>query len=65
MVFRKNASAGKAKAAEITDVMRHRGEIQKRAYEIYLGREAGRLPGDGLSDWLQAETEIKRKYKIA
>jgi hypothetical protein len=32
-------------------------EIRRRAYEIYL--ERGRLPGQELEDWLQAEREIE------
>ena len=34
-------------------------EIRIRAREIYLAR------GDSLADWLQAEKEIKKKYKIS
>ncbi len=37
-------------------------EIRARANEIYIERAGG--PGDDLSDWLQAEKEIKKKYKI-
>jgi hypothetical protein len=37
-------------------------EIRARAKEIYLQRGNG--PGDDLSDWLQAEREIKNKYGI-
>jgi hypothetical protein len=32
-------------------------EIRLRAYEIYLGRNGG--PGDHLSDWNQAERELR------
>jgi len=39
-------------------------EIQKRAYEIYIERTRNGLPGDDMSDWLQAEKEIKSKYNI-
>jgi hypothetical protein len=38
-------------------------EIRKRAREIYLAR--GDARGDSLADWLQAEKEIKKKYKIS
>lgn len=38
-------------------------EIRARANEIYLARGNGQ--GDALSDWLQAEKEIKKKYGIA
>lgn len=37
-------------------------EIRKRAQEIF--HERGNKPGDALSDWLQAEKEIKKKYKV-
>jgi hypothetical protein len=37
-------------------------QIRARANEIYLNR--GNAPGDDLSDWLQAEKEIKKKYGI-
>jgi len=37
-------------------------EILIRAREIYFAR--GDTDGDALSDWLQAEKEIKKKYKI-
>lgn len=36
-------------------------EIQERAFYIYLQRGT---EGDPLSDWLQAEAEIKRKYGL-
>jgi hypothetical protein len=38
-------------------------EIRKRAQEIFL--ERGDEPGDALSDWLKAEKEIKKKYKLS
>ncbi len=37
-------------------------EIRKRAHEISL--ERGDKAGDALSDWLQAEQEIKKKYNL-
>lgn len=39
-------------------------EIRKRAAEIYKERTASKKPGDGLSDWLQAEKEVQKKYKL-
>jgi len=38
-------------------------EIRKRASEIFL--ERGGASGDALSDWLQAEKEIRKKYNIS
>ena len=37
-------------------------EIHERAHQIFI--ERGTKPGDALSDWLQAEKEIKEKYNI-
>jgi hypothetical protein len=37
-------------------------EIERRAHAIYLQR--GAAPGSDLTDWLQAEREIKAKYGI-
>jgi hypothetical protein len=39
-------------------------EIRKRAEDIYKQRAAANKPGDALSDWLQAEKEIKKKYGL-
>jgi len=38
-----------------------RGEIEVRAYQIYL--ERGGAPGQGVDDWLQAERELIEKYE--
>ncbi len=37
-------------------------EIKKRAEEIYHSRNGG--PGNDLSDWLQAEKEVNKKYNV-
>jgi hypothetical protein len=34
-------------------------DIAKRAYEIYLSRQGA--PGDPMSDWLQAEAELRSR----
>lgn len=39
-------------------------EIDERAHQIYLDRIAAHKEGDELSDWLQAESEIKKKHKL-
>jgi len=39
-------------------------EIRKFAEEIYRKRVAGKKPGDALSDWLEAEKEVKKKYGL-
>jgi len=40
----------------------YRQEIEKRAFELYQKRVEGFLPGDPVSDWVQAEEEVKSKY---
>jgi hypothetical protein len=44
------------------DLQHYIEEIRIRANEIYLQR--GNMPGDDLSDWLQAEREIKQKHGL-
>jgi hypothetical protein len=39
-------------------------EIRKLAGEIFKKRVAANKPGDALSDWLQAEKDIKKKYSL-
>ncbi len=39
-------------------------EIRKTAGEVFLKRTSANKPGDELSDWLQAEKEVKKKYKL-
>ena len=39
-------------------------EIRKLAEEIYKKRVESNKPGGELSDWLQAEIEVKKKYKM-
>ncbi len=38
-----------------------RGEIELRAYEIYV--EHGSAPGQDVEDWLQAERELLERYE--
>jgi hypothetical protein len=40
-------------------------EVGKRAQEIFLKRQEKKAAGDALSDWLQAEKEIKAKYRLS
>jgi malate/lactate dehydrogenase len=39
-------------------------EIRKRAEEIFKERITTNAPGHALTDWLQAEKEIQKKYKV-
>lgn len=38
------------------------GEIQQRAYELYL--ERGYQHGDDQNDWFRAEAEVKNKHSV-
>ncbi|HNZ26880.1 MAG TPA: DUF2934 domain-containing protein [Spirochaetota bacterium] len=46
------------------DLNQFLSEIEKRAYEIYEERKKNHIPGDDFTDWLQAQSEIKAKYKM-
>jgi hypothetical protein len=48
-----------APSPALTDFLEH---IRKRAYQIYL--ESGKAPGNDMKNWLQAEKEIKQRYKL-
>jgi len=39
-------------------------EIKSLAHQVYLERIEKNEAGDELSDWLKAESEIKKKYKL-
>jgi hypothetical protein len=39
-------------------------EVEKKAYELYQKRIKSGVAGDDISDWFQAEKEIKEKYKL-
>jgi hypothetical protein len=47
---------GAGEAGDLADIA-HTAEVQRRAYEIYLERNGA--PGDPVSDWLQAERELR------
>ncbi|MBP1711620.1 MAG: hypothetical protein H6Q49_1822 [Deltaproteobacteria bacterium] len=38
--------------------------VEKRAYELYQERIISGAPGDDISDWFQAEKEMKTIYKL-
>ena len=42
-----------------TDGPRPEEQIRARAYELYV--ERGKQPGDGVADWLQAESEYHER----
>jgi len=39
-------------------------EVEKRAYELYQERIKSGVAGDDISDWFQAEKEVKEKYQL-
>jgi len=39
-------------------------EVENKAYELYKERIKSGIAGDDISDWFQAEKEIKEKYKL-
>lgn len=59
---KKTKKVAEASAIPIT-LEKFEEEIRIKAREIYLAR--GDANGDALADWLQAEKEIKKKYKMS
>jgi hypothetical protein len=59
----KKAAPAEKKTAK-PDLKQFLGEIEKKAYEIFLERKKAGISGDEMSDWIQAEKAIKAKYKI-
>ncbi len=57
---KKSVTKKSAAKSEVKDFL---DDIKKRAHEIYLERQKNGIGGDEMSDWLQAEEEIKNKYK--
>lgn len=39
-------------------------EVEKRSYELFEERQKSGKNGNSLSDWLEAEAEIKAKYGL-
>lgn len=39
-------------------------EVEKRSYELFEERQRNGKDGNSLSDWLEAEAEIKAKYEL-
>ena len=60
----KKASAPKKPAGKKVDLGEFLEEIRVRAHEIFEQRTRDGISGDDLSDWLQAEAEIKKRHKI-
>jgi hypothetical protein len=58
------AETAAKKAAPILGVDQLEREIRAEAQKVYENRRAKGLPGDELSDWLEAEIVIKKKYRL-
>ena len=54
-----NLTGSKSSSPKLTDAQL-RDLIAKRAYEVFKKR--GSRPGNALSDWVEAEKEIRREY---
>ena len=54
-------AAKRTKKPDLKDFLQ---EVEKRAYELYLNRLKSGVDSDEMSDWFQAEIEIKEKYKL-
>lgn len=50
------------KASKKIDINEFFDEIEKRAYEIFEERMVKNIPGDDMSDWIQAENEVRDRY---
>lgn len=49
----------------MSSMIRHRDEIKQKALEIFLVRMRENIPGDIVSDWLQAEAIIMEKISLS
>ena len=67
----KKRTAGKAKGEAdqpprnpraTESLMADAGQVRLRAHQIFRARMAAGAPGDSLSDWLQAEREIRERW---
>lgn len=53
-----------AKRTKKPDLKAFLEEVEKKAYELYQKRIESGVSSDEISDWFQAEKEIKEKYKL-
>ena len=61
VVYKKDASSGTQRIG----LEQFKAQIEKRAAEVYQERVAANRKGDALSDWLVAESEIKKRNNIS
>jgi hypothetical protein len=55
---KKPSSEQRPSAAELKE------EIQATAQKIYETRQAHHVDGDEVSDWLEAEAQVKKRHKL-
>ncbi len=60
---KKDAVKNKKRKSILDDIL-FDVEVRLRAYELYVERKIKGTSGDELSDWFQAEKELKAKYGI-
>jgi hypothetical protein len=53
-----------AKKTAKPDLKKFLDEVENKAYELYQKRIKSGVSGDDISDWFQAEKEIKEHYKL-
>ena len=57
-------AAALKKTGPFMELDQFKGEIEKRAKEIFHERQDSLISGDALSDWLQAEKDVKARLRI-
>lgn len=58
MLTKRNTQTRASAGAGNPEGAAHDEAIRNRAYELFLSRSAAGLPGDPLSDWVQAERAV-------
>lgn len=57
-------AAKKAKKVTKPDLKNFLEEVENKAYDLYRERLNSGVEGDEMSDWFDAEKEIKEKYQL-
>ena len=61
MDTKKTTGASKTPAIDLSQFIRL---VEDKAYDVFMARQKAGKPGDALSDWLKAEKEIRKQYKL-
>ena len=64
VMAKKKTEAAAVSESKKSDLQEFLHEIEVKAFDIYLNRVQNNLPGNELSDWLEAEAVIKAKHGI-